>query len=213
MSHPGPSLKGQDWLVKAVSRAATILGAPGPRLYMRRTPGPALAPSATKPPSFLVYVQALAGVSHEALAFMIGKRVLELAPALLARALCPSISELKALASSAARIATQQTEPGDMPLKERLKRDDVARIADAVQTSMAQGGRLDVLRWSQLADLSASYGGLLLAGDLEAARAAIALEPQAPGDLNPRDKMRELVAWFLGDVCANLRRRLGVALG
>jgi hypothetical protein len=143
---------------------------------------------------------------------MIAKRVLELSPALLARALCPSISELKALASSAARIATDQVEPGDQPLRDRLKRDDVTRIAVAVQTSMEQGGRLDVLRWSQLADLSVSYGGLLVAGDLEAARAAIALEPQAPGDLNPRDKMKELVVWFLGDACASLRQRLGLAL-
>ncbi|MDF2693508.1 MAG: domain protein putative component of TonB system, partial [Labilithrix sp.] len=211
ISHPGPALKGQDWLVGMATRAAAILGAPPPKLCLRRTPGPALAPAATKPPSLLVYVQALAGVNREVLAFMIGKRVLELTPPLLARALCPSVSELKALASSAARIATDQTEPADLPLKERLKRDDVARIAAAVHASMAKGGKLDVLRWSQLADVSVSYGGLLLAGDLEAARAAIALEPQAPGDLSPRDKMRELVAWFLGETSADLRRRLGVA--
>jgi tetratricopeptide (TPR) repeat protein len=212
INHPGPSLKGQDWLVQQVSRAAAIFGAPAPKLYARRIAGPALAPAATKPPSLVVYMQGLAGVSREALAFMIGKRVLELSPPLLARALCPSISELKALAASAARIATDQVEPGDIPLRERLKKDDIARMAEAVQTSMAQGGRLDVLRWSQLADLSVSYAGLLLAGDLEAARTAIALEPQAPGDLSPREKMKELVVWFLGDACANLRRRLGLAL-
>ena len=40
-----------------------------------------------------------------------------------------------------------------------------------------------------------------------------AIEPQAPGDLTPRDKMRELVAWFLGDTCGRLRHMLGVALG
>ncbi|MBX3207400.1 MAG: hypothetical protein KF764_20295 [Labilithrix sp.] len=213
MSHPGPALKGQDWLVAAVTRAATILGAPPPRLFVRRTPGPALSPAATKPPGCLVYPPSLAGVSREVLAFMIGKRVLELTPPLLARALCPSISELKALASSAARIATDQTESGDLPLKERLKRDDVARIGAAVRASMAQGGKLDVLRWSQLADVSVSCGGLLLAGDVEAARAALAIEPQSPSDLSPREKMRELVGWFLGDGSARLRRRLGVALG
>ncbi|MBX3218371.1 MAG: hypothetical protein KF850_40575 [Labilithrix sp.] len=213
MSHPGPALKGQDWLASAVSRAATILGAPAPRLFARRTPGPALGPAATKPPSLLVYPQALAGVSREVLAFMIGKRVLELSPPLLARALCPSISELKALVSSAARIATAQTEAGDTPLEQRLKQGDVARIGAAVRASMAAGGKLDVLRWSQLADVSVSCGGLLLAGDVEAARAALAIEPQSPGDLSPREKMRELVGWHLGDASARLRRRLGVALG
>jgi tetratricopeptide (TPR) repeat protein len=212
IAHPGPALKGQDWLGKMVARGAAVLGAPAPKLFVRKTPGAPLALAPTKPPSLLVYMQAFAGVSRGALAFMIGKRILELTPPLLARALCPSITELKALASSAARIATHQVEAGDLQLRERLKREEVARIASVVETSMAQGGKLDVLRWSQLADVSASYGGLLLAGDLEAARAAIAIEPQAPGDLNPREKMRELVAWFLGDRCAELRSRLGIGL-
>lgn len=167
----------------------------------------------TKPPSLLVYPQGLAGVTREALAFLIGKRILEMTPPLLARALCPSITELKALASSAARIATEQIEPADQPLRERLKRDEVARIGEAVRQSMMAGGKLDVVRWSQLADVSVCCAGLLLAGDLEAARAGIAFEPQAPGDLSPRDKMRELVAWFLGDTAGRLRHMLGVALG
>lgn len=212
LNHPGPALKGQDWLTNVIGRAAMILGASPPKLYARRTPGTALGIGVTKPPSLLVYVQALAGVSRETLAFMIGKRVLELTPPLLARALCPAVSELKSLVASAARIATDQIEPSDQALRERLRKEEVARIASAVQTSMSQGGKLDVLRWSQLADLSVSYGGLLLAGDVEAARAAMALEPQAPGDLSPRDKMRELVSWYLGDPCAELRRRLGLAL-
>jgi hypothetical protein len=77
---------------------------------------------------------------------------------------------------------------------------------------MQKTAKLDVLRWSQLAGVSAARAGLLLSGDLEAARAGLALEPQAPGDLSPRDKMKELVAWYLGDSAANLRRRIGVAL-
>jgi hypothetical protein len=210
LGYPGPVLKGQDWLVKMVGRAGQILGAPAPRLFARRTPGPALTHAPTKPPSLLVHAQALGGVGADVLAFIVGKRVLEASPPLLARALCPSISELKALGASAARIATGQMEPGDQPLRERLGREDVARIGAAVQQAMSTG-KLDVARWTQLADASASRAGLLLAGDLEAARAAIALEPQAPGDLTPREKMRELVVWFLGDACANLRRRLGVA--
>jgi tetratricopeptide (TPR) repeat protein len=212
MNHPGPPLKGQDWLNQLVHRASAILGAPVPRLYSRRTPGPALVGAPTKPPSLLIYLPALAGVSREVLSFMVGRRIFELTPPLLARALCPSISELKTLIASAARITQNQVEPADIALRERLKRVDLARIGNAVQASMAQGGKLDVLRWSQLADISISYGGLLLAGDLEAARLAIALEPQTPGDLSPRDKMRELVAWFLGDACANLRHRLGIAV-
>jgi golgin subfamily B member 1 len=213
LQHPGPSLKGQDWLANAVSRASKILGVPAPKVYARRTPGTALGIAATKPPSLVVYPPALAGVGREVLAFMIGKRIVEATPPLVVRALCPSLSELKSLVATAARIATDKPEPSDLALREKLKRDEIARLREAVEASMSQGGKLDVLRWSQLADLSASQAGLLLAGDVEAARMAIALEPQAPTDLNPREKLRALVGWFLGDACTAFRRRLGVAIG
>lgn len=212
LTHPGPPLKDYDWLGKSIGRAGAILGAPSPRVFQRRGPGPALVAAATKPASLLAHPPALGGIPADVIAFMIGKRVFEISPPLLARALCPSLTELKALAQSAARIATDQTEPGDMPLKERLKREDIGRIAAAVNHAMGTTGKLDVLRWSQRADVSASRAGLLLAGDLEAARAAIAFEAQSPSDFSPREKMKELVVWFLGESSAAMRRRLGVAL-
>ena len=104
-----------------------------------------------------------------------GKRIAELTPPLLARALCPSITELKALAATAARIATRKGDPSDQPIAEKLSRDQVNRITAAVQSSMSPSasGKLDVYRWSQLADVSTSRVGLLLCGDLEAARAEL----------------------------------------
>lgn len=212
IGHPGPALKSPAWLPPMVARAAAILGAPPARLYERRTPGRPFSPAATRPPSLLVYPPSLGGVAPGVQSFLVGKRVCELCPELLARALCPSTSELKALAESAVRIATDLTEPGDVPLKERLRKEDVARIAGAISAKTAKSGKLDVLRWAQLADVSASRAGLLLAGDLEIARAALAIEAQWPGDLTPREKMKELVGFFLGDGCAALRRRLGVSL-
>jgi hypothetical protein len=212
LGHPGPVLSGQDWLVRTVGRTAQILGHSPPRLYQKRTPGVPLAAAPTKPPSLLVHPAALGGIQREVVAFVIGKRVMELTPPVLARALCPSITELKALAASAARIATNQTEPGDVALRDRLRREDVMRIAAAVGDAMTRTKKLDVMRWSQLVDVSTSRAGLLLAGDLEAARAALAIEPQAPSDLTPREKMKELVAWFLGDQSAQMRRRLGIAV-
>ena len=212
LSHPGPALKGHDWLGKAVTRASAILGAPAPRVFGRRDAGPALVPAATKPPSLLASPPALGGIAADVVAFLIGKRVFEVSPPLLARALCPSLTELKALAQSAARIATDQAEPGDQPLRERLKREDLARVQAAVSASRSSTGKLDVLAWSRRADVSACRAGLLLSGDLEAARAGIALEAQSPSDLTPREKMKELVGWFLGDASAMLRKRLGVSL-
>ena len=211
LGHPGPVLR-EDWLLRTVGRAAQVLGFAPPRLYQRRTPGAALAAAPTKPPSLLVNLQALGGIPREVVSFVVGKRVMELTPPVLARALCPSITELKALAASAARIATNQVEPGDVALRDRLRREDILRIGAAVDDAMTRTKRLDVMRWSQLVDVSTSRAGLLLAGDLEAARAALGIEPQGPSDLTPREKMKELVAWFLGDQSANMRRRLGIAV-
>jgi tetratricopeptide (TPR) repeat protein len=213
LAHPGPALKGHEWLGRAVGRAGAIFGMPPPRVFQRsRGAGPALVAAATKPASLLVHPPALGGIAPGVVSFLIGKRVFEISPPLLARALCPSITELKGLAQSAARIATDQAEAGDVPLKQRLGRKDVARLSSAVHDAMSRTGKLDVLRWSQWADVSASRAGLLLAGDLEAARGGIAFEAQLPSDLSPREKMKELVGWFLGDSSAALRKRLGVAL-
>ncbi len=211
LGHPGPALKGHDDVAQLAARAAKIFGVPVPRLHARRSSGPALTIAATKPASLLVSPAALAGISADLRTFLVGKRILETSPPLWARALCPSITELRALGSSAARIASSRSEAGDQALRERLKKDDVARLEAAVSRALAASGTLDVLRWSQLADLSASRAGLLLAGDLETARAAIAIEPQSPGDLTPREKMKELVSFFLGDACASFRQKLGLA--
>lgn len=211
LGHPGPKLDDAG-LVKLSARSASLLGAPAPKLYRRRAPGPAFAAAATRPASLVVFPPALLGVPRDVLTFVVGKRVVEVTPQLFARALCPSLTELKGLVASAARIAAGAPEAGDVPLRDRLKKDDLARLSLSVDAAMQRSGKLDVLRWAQLADVSASRAGLLLAGSVDAARAAIALEPQAPGDLSPREKLRELVVFHLGDASASLRKRLGVAL-
>jgi tetratricopeptide (TPR) repeat protein len=146
LSYPGPPLKGNDWLPRMVARAAAILGAAPPRVYARRTPGPPLTHVPARPAALLAYPPAFGGVAADVLAFLVGKRVLEASPALLARALHPSITELKALGASAARVATGQTEPGDAPLRDRLTREQVARLGTSVELAMAKTGKLDVLR-------------------------------------------------------------------
>ena len=212
MAHPGPALKGFDWLPNAITRVAAILGAPAPRVFGRHDAGPALLAGATKPPSLIAHPPALGGLPSEVIAFLFGKRVFEVSPPLVTRALLPSLTELKGLAQSAARIATNQAEPGDQALREKLDRTALSRVAGAVEASKRSSGKLDVLAWSRRADVSACRAGLLLAGDLEAARAGIANEAQSPSDLTPREKMKELVGWYLSDACGALRRRIGVAL-
>jgi hypothetical protein len=67
-----------------------------------------------------------------------------------------------------------------------------------------------VQRWSQLADLSTTRAGFLVAGDIELARAALAHERQLPGDLSVREQMKDLCVFALGDAVAAMRRAMGV---
>ncbi len=210
LSYPGAALKSHEWLAQSIGRAGLSLGMPSPRVFQRRGAGPALVVAATKPPSLLAHPPAFGGIAKEVVAFLIGKRVFEMSKPLLARALCPSLTELKALARVAARIAMDKALPRDQPIKERLDPQSIARLSAAVNLAMGYGGKLDIPRWSQLADVSAARAGLLLAGDLEAARTAMAFDAQSPSDLSPRDKMKELVVWFLGDASAAMRKALGL---
>lgn len=209
LSHPGPALKGQAWLERAFEKAAATLGLPAPKLHARRAPGPAISVAATKTPAVLVDASQLAGLGKEVLAFMIGKRTLELASPLFVRALCPSVTEQKALLHAAIRVGRGAPEASDLPLRSALSRDALRELGAHVGAAVDSGARLDVTRWARLADLSSSNAGLLAAGDLDAARAAFALEAQLPGDLSPRERLRELARHWLSDEHTELRRRIG----
>jgi tetratricopeptide (TPR) repeat protein len=209
MAHPGPALKSHPRLAESIKRAAEILGVPVPRLFVGKKPGSVFAFGATRPPSLLVATDAVDALLPQLLPFLIGKYLGKLLPPLLARAVCPSLTELKALLASAVRIGQGRT---DEPLAAHVKKEEAIDLSVSVQRIVAAGGAADVPRWSQLADLSASRVGLVLAGDIDLTRAALAREPQAPGDLSPREQMKDLVAFFLGDAYGAIRRDLGIAI-
>ncbi len=214
MSHPGrglPKAPQLDAVRDAIQRVSEILGQKPPKLYERAATGAAFAAARTRPPSLFVDAIAAASLSWAELPFVLGKRILELAPPLLARALFPTVSELGHLVGMG--VAALVGNPKTDPLRPHLRPPELARLAQLVDASRSVGGELDVKRWAQLADLSSSRAGLLLAGDARRARAALAREPQLPGDLPAKDQQRELLAFMVSDAHLALRRALGIALG
>jgi tetratricopeptide (TPR) repeat protein len=212
LSHPGPPLKQPPFLMQDVARASHVLGVAAPRLFVAKAP-PAISVAVTRPPSLLVHPDSLPGFPRNLLAFWIGKRLAELTPPLLARGLFRSVTELKELVASAARIVDgKRMERSDAALRAHITRPHFDLLAGAVGAVLAGGAALDVKRWSQLADLSTSRIGLVLTGDVESARLALMQEAQSPGDLSPREQMRELALFFLSDEYSQIRANLGVAL-
>jgi hypothetical protein len=212
IAHPGPALTHHDVLIQEVKGVARILGVTPPRLFSSKTP-PALGVAVTRPPSLLVHPESLPGVPRNQLAFWIGKRLAELTPPLLARALFRSVSELKELVATAARIVqgNEKLNRGDERWAAYIRKERLRQLSEAVERALAAGA-LDIRRWSQLADLSTSRVGLVIAGDVETARLALMREAQSPGDLGPHEQMRELVTFFLSEPYTHVRGMLGVTV-
>jgi len=146
--------------------------------------------------------------------FLLGKRVFEIAPPLLIRSLCPSVSELVAILAAAGRVLEPRAGPtaaADEALRSRLKKVELDRLGDAVALSRSKTVA-DVERWAQLADLSTSRAGLLIVSDLELAHGALARERQLPSDLSVREQMKHLVVFATSDTFAALRQAMGVAI-
>jgi hypothetical protein len=206
-------------VLQAVSDACEILSFPAPSLHARKGQSVPLALAPAKNAMF-VGLEPCEALPTDALAFVVGKRLAEMRPELTARAACPSVSELRGLL----QVALQLADPAiavpntgnptfDRALAQAITREERQGLRAAIAAAKAQGSDLDVVRWSNLADLSAARVGLLLSGRLDAARCGIASEPQTAGDLAPRDKLSELLLFSVSDEYADLRQAIGMGVG
>ncbi len=213
IGYPGKSLSGRvDGIGQSLEFSSVALGLPPPRLYAREGAGPVIGVAAARPPALLVDCDEAIALPPTLRHFVFGKHAFAVAPPVLARALCPSVTELRALLR-AARGAVVPNGLRDGGLRGRLSKLELVELADVFAS--AAGRAIDeaaVQRWSELADASACRAGLLLVGDVELARAALAAEALSPGDLPLRVQMRELAMFALSDAFAEMRRVLGMAL-
>jgi tetratricopeptide (TPR) repeat protein len=154
----------------------------------------------------------------ESLIYVIGKRLAEQRPELIARAFFPAISDLAALLGAAVRVGRQERAKDaasaalDASLAANLTPPEREAIRGMVMHAAMEGGLVDVKRWSQAADLSSMRAGLLLAGDVGPARKTILAEPQSTADLPPREKVAELYKFATSDLYYDLRGAIGVAV-
>jgi hypothetical protein len=155
----------------------------------------------------------------DALAFLAGKYVALLQPGLVARALFPSVTELMSLVRAAVRVASSLENPSahdsvrfDAMIVASMRVDEAEGLRETVATILQTNATLDVKRWAELAELSASRAGLLLAGTVDAARRGNLHERRSPGDLAPAAWWGELVLFATSDTLAELRSAIGTAI-
>jgi hypothetical protein len=186
----------------------------------------AVAPSPEGNHALIVSPDTVAAMGTEGLAFIIGKRLAELRPELMARPFFPTTTELAAVLAAAVRITQNPQkrpiaahEPDAATLRfeqavgATLSSEQRATLLKAIQTAQQSGRKLDVKRWSQLADITSTRAGLLLSGHVDIARKAMMHETQSPCDLPPRERLAAMLLWATSDEYAELRAALGIAVG
>jgi tetratricopeptide (TPR) repeat protein len=202
-------------LVRTVRAAAEVLGVPRPMLLARPRMTVALAVAAIPTPALYVSMPAVEALPAELLVFLVGRRLAELRPDLVAHALFPTATELRTLLKTGLRVAvaTRSTPPQDRDeaaVASALEAHEVEGLRDAVSAIVGTHAQADVAAWLRWADLSASRAGLLLGGDFDLACHAMKLEPRSPSDLAPSDWRKEMTAFAVSDAYAELRDAIGV---
>lgn len=203
-------------LLDAVTHAAAILSVPVPSVFARRGPPQPLAIAPSAVPGLVSSVDALDSLSHEALSFLVGKRLAELRPELIGRALFPTVSEMTTALATAVRIVRGEASPdpattrADRELGALMTPEERVTLQGGVLRATMAGSKLDVKQWSRLADLSSSRVGLLLCGHIEYARRAMLQDGQNACDLPPRARVQQMCLFAIGDPFAELRAAIGV---
>jgi hypothetical protein len=204
-----------EHLVRMVRAAAEVLGVPRPMLLARPRMTHPLAVAPIPTPALYVSMPAVEALPAELLVFLVGRRLAELRPDLVAHALFPTATELRTLLKTALRVAvaTRSTPPqirDEAAVAAALEAHEVEGLRAAVSTILGTHAQADVAAWLRWADLSASRASLLVGGDFDLACHARTLEPRSPSDLAPSEWRKEMTAFAISDAYAELRDAIGV---
>ena len=206
-------------VVSAVKNGAEVLALSPPALYVRRgsdVPA-ALAPVLAPGGGLYIDPEAVEEVSLGELPFVTGRRLAELRPELVARAVFSGVPELKMALGLGIAISRGAPFPvhGAKPqlgnVAANLSREEHDRLRAAIADT-TQAARLDVTLWSQLVDESLSRAGLLLAGRVGLARRGLQREPALAGDPSAETRTKGLYAFAIGDTYGELRAALGIGV-
>lgn len=204
--------------VRCFHWASAILGMHSPALFadpdyegfVEMVPG--------VPPASRIGAKALSGRSAAELAFLAGRHLANYREEHFVKMLVPSARGLEDIFLAALSIGN----PG-LPLSAQVKQL-VVPIANAIEPILEpaaidrlrghflrfveEGGRTNLQRWATSSDRTLHRAGLLLANDLKAAHAVLALEDQAHLD----EKMDDLMSFVVSDRYGKLRRQIGIAI-
>ncbi|HEU4412622.1 MAG TPA: tetratricopeptide repeat protein [Polyangiaceae bacterium] len=209
---------------KTFARTAQVLGIVDvPDLYVRSDMGGGLGTVPAQRPAVLAGQSVLTGFTVPDLFFICGKYLTLFRGEFFIKTLFATQTELEVLLYTGIKIArpdfplpadkqAQVTGVGQA-IGKRMQPLHFEALRQAVKGFFEQGGKVNLKRWLQGVDATASRAGLVLSADLEVAKKILGSEPQMPGDLPPADKLKELLVFSVSKKYFALRKTLGIAAG
>jgi tetratricopeptide (TPR) repeat protein len=204
-------------LVQLVQDAAEVLGVDVPVLYSKPKLTLPLSVAPTPEAALFVSLPAVEALAPDLLPFLVARRLAELRPDLVAHALFPTRSELRALLKGALRVAISTRaappkHPDEAAIAAALEPTEADALREAVSLVVGTQTRADVRTWHQQVDLSTSRAALLLTGDLDVAFRAAQCEPRSPTDLTVTEWRAEMLRFLVSDEHADLRAAIGTSV-
>ncbi|MCU0680773.1 MAG: tetratricopeptide repeat protein [Polyangiaceae bacterium] len=209
---------------KTFARTAQVLGIVDvPDLYVRSDMGGGLGTVPAQRPAVLAGQSVLTGFTVPDLFFICGKYLSLFRGEFFIKTLFATQTELEVLLYTGIKMARPEFPlPADkqaqvssvgQALSKRMQPVHFEALRQAVKGFFEQGGKVNLKRWLQGVDATASRAGLVLCADLEVAKKILGSEPQMPGDLPPADKLKELLVFSVSKKYFALRKTLGIAAG
>lgn len=204
--------------LRAFAFAGRLLGISLPELYiLPDVPGGVAAIVAEKPTTVLGR-SLLSGRSTIELTFLMTRHLAYHRPGARLALYYPTLVDLSALLHAAVQIgrpgvsvsSPHAAAAGHLfaAISPKLEPENLAALDQALEELDRAGRRPDLSLWLRRLELTATRVGLLACGDLNVAARLIEYDPAPTGDLSPRAKADDLLAFAVSDSFEALRKEI-----
>ncbi|MBK8168920.1 MAG: tetratricopeptide repeat protein [Sandaracinaceae bacterium] len=195
-----------------------VLGLPMPRLFLRPDAQVGLVYGLADPPASVAGSVLLSGLSPQDLTFVIAKHLSYYRGEHYLRWILPTTDELKAALLAGMRIvgmgpADANIDASAKQISSRMLPIHVEALKAVCKRFVEAGARTDIKKWVQAVEITGCRAGFLMCNDLEIAARMIQSEPPTGvGDLQPKEKVKELVLFSVSEQYFRLREALGIQI-
>jgi golgin subfamily B member 1 len=197
-------------------RVAQVLGISPPELYVRPDIPGAFAPVACDDRTTIMGSTLLEGWGERELGFIAAKHLASIDGEHEVRALFPAKTELRAILLAAISIGMNSSVGDDVlriarALVAVMTEEEMRVLRGTVQKFNESGGKADIERFIQCAELTTLRAAMVACGDLLATVQMVRMETMTAGDLSPADKIRDLIRFALGERHFEVRKMIEIA--